>query len=90
MKSMSAPAEFRFSDGQGAAIYCIHVQGALSQEWSDRLAGMTIQPIEDGRGKSLTSLVGRIRDQSELSGVLASLASLDLTLLSLVRLSVEP
>ena len=65
----------------GPAIYRIVVKGDLGQEWSDRLAGMKITTTH-GKGESPhTALVGPLRDQAELNGVLDTLYSLHLSIL---------
>ncbi len=85
---MPAPDVRPHIDFSGPATYRIVVQGALSEYWRDRLAGLSItiarQPGEFPR----TTLVGRIRDQAELNGVLDTLYGLHLPILSLE--TVEP
>jgi hypothetical protein len=66
----------------GPATYRIVVQGKLGQNWSDRLAGMTITTVERGERAPHTVLEGRIRDQAQLSGVLDALYGLRLPLVS--------
>ena len=50
--------------------------------YSSRLAGMTITTTESGDGPARTTLTGPLRDQAELSGVLATLHGLHMPLLS--------
>ena len=55
--------------------YRIRVKGRLDPEWSNQLAGMTIEHlVEEGVTTSLLS--GSLADQSALSGVLATLVDL--------------
>jgi hypothetical protein len=63
--------------------YHIRVQGFLDESWSERLGGLRITAcaLEDQEGP-VTELVGMVRDQAELAGVLNSLYELHLTLLS--------
>lgn len=63
--------------------YRIRVQGFLDESWSDRLGGMRITACspKDQKG-SVTELVGQIRDQAELAGVLNGLYEKHLSLLS--------
>jgi hypothetical protein len=63
--------------------YRIRVQGFLDESWSERLGGLRITAcaLEDHEGP-VTELVGQVRDQAELAGVLNSLYELHLTLLS--------
>jgi hypothetical protein len=63
------------------AVCVIHVRGALSSDWSDRLGGMRITVVRAGR-HTMTELVGRLIDQAALHGVLATLYELGLPLLS--------
>ncbi|MBW2707310.1 MAG: hypothetical protein JRD84_13510 [Deltaproteobacteria bacterium] len=67
--------------------YHIRVQGFLDESWSERLGGLRISAgsIED-QGP-ITTLVGEVRDQAELAGVLNSLYELHLTLLSVEYLN---
>ena len=62
--------------------YRIRVQGVLAESWSERLGGMRITTEELKDHGSSTALVGQIRDQAELSGVLNTLYDLHMTLLS--------
>ncbi len=62
----------------GPASYRIVVQGDLSAEWSDRLAGLTITRASREGAAVYTSLVGVIRDQAALAGVLETLYGLHL------------
>jgi hypothetical protein len=62
-------------------IYQIRVAGRISPEWRDWLGGMEIQPGD------ISLLVGSLPDDSALYGVLANLASLNMTLISVQRIS---
>ena len=66
------------TDFAGAATYRIVVEGHLNPSYSSRLAGMTISATERGDRKPLTTLVGPVQDQAELSGVLETLYGLHL------------
>jgi hypothetical protein len=61
---------------QGPAIYRIVVGGKIEGHYADRLEGMNITQriAEDGGVESV--LVGRLADQSALSGVLNTLYEL--------------
>ena len=64
------------------ATYRICVQGYLEDVWSDRFADMTIT-ILDREGKAPESiLTGKVRDQSELVGVLNGLYGLRVPILT--------
>lgn len=70
---------------EGPAIYRICVKGALAPEWSNRLAGMQITPVDEGK----TILVGRLTDQAALSGVLTALYELHLPVSSVECLEAD-
>lgn len=69
--------------------YRIRVQGYLNDSWSDRLGGMRITTSSQGDQGLVTTIVGRVRDQAELAGVLNTLYELHLTLLSVEYLNNE-
>ena len=84
MKQSENPGYIRFA---GRATYEIVVQGVLSSDWSDRLGGLEITSSDpENGGLKTTSLVGPIRDQAELSGVLDTLYNLHLTILKVERM----
>ena len=62
--------------------YRIRVRGFLDESWSERLGGMYITTCNRGDRKTVVTLVGRMQDQAELSGVLNTLYELHLPLLS--------
>ena len=62
-------------------IYQIKVKGLLDEKWSDWFDGFTIDPQEE------TILVGPVRDQGALHGLLAKIRDLGLTLISVECLS---
>jgi hypothetical protein len=62
--------------------YRIRVQGHLDSSWSDRLSGMAITRVIAKDRTKVTSLVGRLRDQAALTGVLNALYGLHMPLLS--------
>ena len=63
--------------------YRIRVRGFLDESWSERLAGLRITTDSRRDKSSVTALVGQVRDQAELAGVLNTLYELHMTLLSL-------
>jgi len=63
------------------ATYRIEVEGHLNESWSYRLAGMGINTRKRADQTFVTTLIGRLRDQAELSGVLNSLYDLHLAIL---------
>jgi hypothetical protein len=64
------------------ATYRIHVQGYLDSSRSDWLGGMGIAKNSLSGQVPVTTLVGRLRDQASLIGVLNSLYELHLPILS--------
>ena len=72
-------------DFGGPAGYRIVVQGRLEPSYTDRLAGMTITTIARGDRMPLTVLVGHLRDQAQLNGVLDTLYGLHLSILEVKK-----
>ena len=62
--------------------YRIRVIGSLDEHWSERLGGLRITTSSLKDQEPVTVLVGQIRDQAELSGVLNTLYEFHSTLLS--------
>ena len=71
------------------ATYRIRAQGELNESKSSFLAGMSITTSSQEDGGVVATLVGRIKDQAELSGVLNTLYEMHLPLLSVEILSEE-
>ena len=69
------------------ATYQIEVEGHLDEHWSDRLGGMRINSLKRADQSAVTTLIGRVRDQAELTGILNSLYELHLPILSVKNLS---
>jgi hypothetical protein len=57
--------------------YSLVVEGELTDELGNTFAGMTLT-----RNEGNTLLVGQVRDQAELQGLLQRISNLGLTLLS--------
>jgi len=62
--------------------YRVCVEGFLDESWSERLGGMKINSRTHWDDRQVTTLVGEMIDQSQLSGVLNTLYGMHLTLLS--------
>ncbi len=62
-------------------IYKIHVEGQLSERWSNWFEGLAIKNETNGE----TTLSGLIRDQAALFGVLNQIHALNLILISVNR-----
>ena len=67
--------------------YRIRVLGELDKKWSDRLGGMSITIECQEKQQSVTTLVGPLRDQAALAGVLGTLYELHHSVLSVERLN---
>jgi hypothetical protein len=66
-------------------FYHIKVKGILDRQWSDWFDGFTIMPQPDDE----TLLVGTVRDQAALYGVLNKIRDLGLPLLMVQRIEGE-
>lgn len=64
------------------AVYQIKVQGALSDDWSERLGGLQISVSRKKTGNTISILTGMISDQTALSGILNALYDSHITVLS--------
>ena len=67
-------------------IYCIRVEGHLSNEWSDWFGGMALKQLPDGT----TLLTGPVADQSALHGLLLKLHNMGLSLIACDRTGDQP
>ena len=67
-------------------VYQIRLQGHLGREWTDWFNGLTITPEVDGG----TLLVGPVRDQAALFGLLKKVRDLGLTLVSVNPVDTSP
>ncbi len=67
--------------GSSARRYEIHVQGHLSDIWTDWFEGFTIEWLDNGE----MLLSGSVPDQAALMGILNKIHRLNLTLLSFQR-----
>jgi len=72
-------------DSPGA--YRIRVEGHLDEEMSDLLGGMVITRAFTLEQKPITILVGQLRDQAALAGVLNDLYEMHRTLITVESLS---
>jgi len=69
------------------AIYKIVVDGILSEDYSNSFTGMQINVIRKEAQRPISTLIGEIKDQSALSGVLNSLYDMQFTVISVNMLS---
>ena len=71
---------------EASASYRIRVQGHLDDSWSDRLGGMVLTRAFTADKQPMTILIGRLRDQAALSGVMNALYGLHRPVLSVEHL----
>ncbi len=74
-KSMSKPA-----------VYQIEIEGRIPASYSTRLEGMQITESQSADGKVKTIVVGLLRDQAALSGILNTLYELHTSVISVTCL----
>ena len=67
---------------EAPASYRIRVQGHLDDSWTDRLGGMVITRAFTENKQPMTILIGRLRDQAALAGVMDALYNLHLPVIS--------
>ena len=68
-------------------IYCIRVQGVVSDNWSDYLQGLDIEIDRTEDSQAVTTLTGELVDQAALLGALNVLYNLRLPVLSVEYLA---
>jgi hypothetical protein len=74
-------------DFKSEAIYKIVVSGILSESYSLRMPEMQIKVSRDDKNKPFTTLIGEIKDQAALSGILNGLYDTQHTVISVNMLS---
>ncbi len=67
---------------EAPASYRIRAQGHLDDSWSDRLGGMVLTRAFTANKQPMTILIGHLKDQAALSGVLNALYDLHLPVIS--------
>ena len=83
---MAVPNHPAIIEFGGPARYRIVVQGTLSEASRRRVAGMTIENTQDREHEApRTSLIGQVRDQAELRGVLDALYGLHLPVIAVEK-----
>ena len=75
---------------RSSTIYKIVDDGKLNESWSDRLGGMQIKVERKEENQISTTLIGEIKDQAALSGVLNSLYDLQMAVISVTILNEIP
>jgi len=72
------------------ALYHISVEGRIPVSWSDQLAGMCVTDIPASPSRHVSTLTGLLEDQAALAGVLSTLYTLHLVVLSVTRIDAPP
>jgi len=67
---------------EAPAPYRIRVLGHLDDSWSDRLGGMVLTRAFTADKQPMSILIGHLRDQAALSGVMNALYGLHLSVIS--------
>ena len=75
--------------GPPASIYRVRVAGRLPAGWEDRLGCLRVVHEEESGQLTKATLVGAVKDQSDLLGVLNTLHELQLPLLLVEALDLE-
>ncbi len=73
----------------GPATYCIAVCGSLGTEFADRFQGLTIIPLPCNTACQSVLLVGTLRDQAALLGILNYLYNLAIPIWCVQRMCDE-
>ncbi|MDX2454407.1 hypothetical protein [Desulfosarcina sp.] len=71
------------------ATYRIELDGEVGERFRDSFSGLRITTLQRKDQSTVTTLVGRMRDQAELTGLLNSLHDLHLPIISVQILSQE-
>src|SRR5512146_1083442 len=74
--------EQRMTTEESAMTYEIRIEGLIDDRWSEWLGGMALTHEDNGE----TVLLGELRDQTALQGVLERIRDLGLELISVRRL----
>ena len=76
----------RFNEERSTARYRIRIYGHLDSSWSNSLGDMVITRAFTKQRQPMTILVGSLKDQAALSGVLNALYDLNYDLVSVENL----
>ena len=69
-------------------VYEIQIKGLLDDRWQEWFDGMTLEHIKNGAtGQECTLITGPIADQPALHGLLEKIRDLNLTLISVKKIS---
>jgi hypothetical protein len=82
VRAMSGSESWKDLKFDGPGFYRIQVKGNLDDSWTDRLSGMVITRAFTQDKQPMSILVGRLKDQTALAGVMNALYSLHLSVFS--------
>ncbi len=85
---LNQPSQQNVIPFDSPATYQITVQGKIDPTSADLLGGMNVHNTVVEAGHMITTLVGEIRDQAALAGVLNTLYELHLPVLMVMRLNI--
>ena len=68
------------------ATYCIKVKGVIDERYAGYFGDMVISTKRNTKGRISSILTGKLKDQSELMGVMNALYSLHLPIVSIKTL----
>ena len=74
---------------QPASIYRLRIAGAIPAGWEERLGCLRVVQEEGSESPTTTTLMGAVKDQAELLGVLNTLHELRLPLLLVEAIDLE-
>jgi hypothetical protein len=76
------------SSSNNGGMYEIKIKGLLEDHWQEWFEGMTLERQENPQaGQDFTLLIGPIADQPALHGLLAKIRDLNLTLISVRKIT---
>jgi hypothetical protein len=78
-ETYTAPEDHEHGDEPG--LYEIRIQGHLGDRWAASFGGLTFTLEENG----VTRIVGPVRDQAALHGLLRKVRDLGMPLISVIR-----
>jgi hypothetical protein len=84
-KKINPPPQ-KFIIGDERAVYQIRVKGLLDERWSGYLSGFTITHHTD----DISVLLGTVRDQAALFGILLKIRDLGIPLLAVEQMDDMP
>ena len=85
MESSASPDTPDVPTMSGPATYVIRVRGRLGANDIERLAGVSVETVEEEAGVPITTLRGRLADQAALLGVLNALYAWQMPVLSVAE-----